>query len=686
MLAVRWVKAGFVVLGVLLLASLLTPARPARATTVIRVTPTGSAAADCGLTWANACSLQAALTKAVAGDQIWVAAGVYVPGGPGEVDATFRLSDAVALYGGFAGSETELGDRDWVAHPTILSGDLEGDDTNLDGNHIAETWEDIRGENANHVLTFDASVYSITPNTIVDGVIITAGDTGDSAGSRVGGGVYCSPTLGPEPCSPTFTDVLISGNRAIDGGGGMYMRNGAHRPVLTRVTFQGNRADSAGGGLYSENGGHPTLIDVTFRGNHATYGGGFYSGSNRSGAGITLEGVELIANSAGRDGGGAYLFADRIGHIATLTDVLFRDNEADNGGGLFDNTGGGADQFVRLAHVTFEGNYAYSKGGGMARTTPPRTMATNVVTSSGPPFPLLVSVTFAGNRAGTFGGGLYVGDLDAPSVELRNITFAGNEAVNGGGLACTHGCVISLYNALFSGNHALADGGGLYTRGVEGGRSAATVVNATFSGNHAVDRGGAVAITAYLGGSSEVDLANSILWGNTATTSDPSIALQGDSDPYPLLGYSLVEGWPNDPDNHVWGDRDPLFVAPATVPAPTTSGNYRLRIPSPAIDAGDNDRVPDGVTTDLDGNPRFAEVSSVDNTGNGTPPLVDMGAYEHPEVDAPTPEPTGTPAPPPTEEPGPEPPDTPTPAPTIDPGEGGDEDVRVFLPLLLRAP
>jgi hypothetical protein len=34
------------------------------------------------------------------------------------------------------------------------------------------------------------------------------------------------------------------------------------------------------------------------------------------------------------------------------------------------------------------------------------------------------------------------------------------------------------------------------------------------------------------------------------------------------------------------------------------------------------------VTTDLDGNLRFVDIPTVSDTGNGTPPIVDMGAYE----------------------------------------------------------
>ena len=38
--------------------------------------------------------------------------------------------------------------------------------------------------------------------------------------------------------------------------------------------------------------------------------------------------------------------------------------------------------------------------------------------------------------------------------------------------------------------------------------------------------------------------------------------------------------------------------------------------------------MPKDITTDLDGNPRFADDPCTENTGNGDPPNVDMGAYE----------------------------------------------------------
>ena len=63
----------------------------------------------------------------------------------------------------------------------------------------------------------------------------------------------------------------------------------------------------------------------------------------------------------------------------------------------------------------------------------------------------------------------------------------------------------------------------------------------------------------------------------------------------------------------------------------TEDDNLRLWPGSPCADAGDNLAVPQAVLTDLDGDPRFVDDSDAPDTGNGTPPIVDMGAYEGPK-------------------------------------------------------
>jgi len=83
-----------------------------------------------GTSWTDAyLDLQDAFEVARSDDQIWVAAGRYTPDrGTKDRTKSFTIPDGVELYGGFAGTESDPSERNIDANPTILSGDLLGND------------------------------------------------------------------------------------------------------------------------------------------------------------------------------------------------------------------------------------------------------------------------------------------------------------------------------------------------------------------------------------------------------------------------------------------------------------------------------------------------------------------------------------------------------------------------------
>ncbi|HET7778819.1 MAG TPA: hypothetical protein VFL07_09715, partial [Rudaea sp.] len=107
---------------------------------VCRVTTAGTIFND-GSSWAVPVSLQQALTASSICTEIWVKKGVYKPTGANN-SATFDIASGVEVYGGFAGSETALAQRDPAANLTVLSGDIDNNDTtdangiDVDASHI----------------------------------------------------------------------------------------------------------------------------------------------------------------------------------------------------------------------------------------------------------------------------------------------------------------------------------------------------------------------------------------------------------------------------------------------------------------------------------------------------------------------------------------------------------------------
>ena len=163
------------------------------------------------------------------------------------------MKDGVEVYGGFAGAETQLGQRDWVQHVTTLSGDI-----GVPGDSRDNSYEVV-------------SSLSLNASARLDGFTITAGYAEGFNGDfylqdgGMGNGYDSSPTL---------TNLIFSSNTGRYGAGGMDNEYGGS-PTLTNVTFSSNFAGSGGGGMYNSDSS-PTLTNVTFSSNSGRgYGGGW---------------------------------------------------------------------------------------------------------------------------------------------------------------------------------------------------------------------------------------------------------------------------------------------------------------------------------------------------------------------------------------------------------------------------
>ncbi|MAT42331.1 MAG: hypothetical protein CL609_08325 [Anaerolineaceae bacterium] len=348
------------------------PNGPVFANSIIYVSKSGDNTS--GTSWVTAYTdLQTALTAASGGDQIWVAAGVYKPG-LARTDS-FNLVPGVAVYGGFAGDEININERDWETNLTILSGDINGDDINLDGNDIAESYQDIIGDNTLHVVTANGTTgIVVSESTIMDGFIITAGQAIDGEQDfnpgDFGGGFFCDGSGSGSECSPTLNNLIFYGNKAVVGGG---LHNSAHingisRTKLHNITFYGNGATFSGGAI--NNLGHtdgicePILENVRFINNHSEDSCGaminYPSGSGISNPSMTNV---LFYNNSAETFGGAICNTASSGTVnAVFTNVTFFNNSALRGGAIYSDGEGEGTINILAANSIFWGNTAIEDG------------------------------------------------------------------------------------------------------------------------------------------------------------------------------------------------------------------------------------------------------------------------------------------------------------------------------------
>ncbi len=195
--------------------------------------------------------------------EIRVSAGTYTPAGPGGMRTTSFILPTrdVAMLGGFAGCASDDPDeRNLSAYPTILSGDLNGDD--FTGGDISE--------NSYHVVFAGDTASTV----LLDGFIIEGGhaNSPNNPGAR-GAGIFVFFS----PAYLTIRNCIIRRNTA-EKGGGMYNFN--MHGKLVNCLFTGNSAIRIDGGAMFNVESDLELINCTFSGNTATRNaGGIYLAS-----------------------------------------------------------------------------------------------------------------------------------------------------------------------------------------------------------------------------------------------------------------------------------------------------------------------------------------------------------------------------------------------------------------------
>jgi hypothetical protein len=559
-----------------------------------------------GLSWRTAFNdLQAALAAAVGNPsitQLWIAEGTYTPAPPGgSRAATFTLRHNLGLYGGFAGGETSLEQRDIAAHVTTLSGDLNGDGPGVFTGLPPSTLND----NSFHVVTGMAN----DPSARLDGLSIVGGGATGPASDGAGAGLQCIGS------SPTVDHCTFAMNYAREHGGAVNIFAAAH-VTFTFCHFENNRTILDAGGLDSGGGAirlyasGASISDSSFHNNR------FVAGANAGailsvGSTPTITRCEFVSN--GEPGsftgvGGAMYIID--GSAAMVADCTFTGNRAAGGGSIaiFDSQALIRDCLFERGDASF-----HAEGGGGIANWSDET--------------IVVDCTFDGLVAE--GGGAMTNVNASPSIV--NCRFIGNQCFlfDGGAMWNTGDSAPLIVNCIFSGNASTSGSGGsgAIFHDATGSLLAA---NCTFVGNSAnPSLPGAGALVG-----AGTTLRNCIVVHNTPGQLHSSVAAT----------YSCIEGGWSGAGN--LAAASPGFVdelGADDIPG-TLDDDLRLVESSPCIDAARNEDVPadvadiddDGDSTevtplDLAMRGRFYDRVATPDTGAGTPPIVDMGAFEfHP--------------------------------------------------------
>jgi predicted outer membrane repeat protein len=383
--------------------------------------------------------------------------------------------------------------------------------------------------------------------------------------------------------------------------------------------FQSNDAEAT---ILDGNNLNPVLqidsnapgVNITFVIKNLTIENGYARSADYSGAGIlTFTGpagkgsIHLDVNNcifqnnsaANNKSGGAIYSTGSL----EVYNSKFLSNSGSSGGAMvisYDlDEGASASPIVENCY--FEDNYNYGNQGS--------TIYTNCAAK-------ISGCTFKGRSDGisSSGNGSCIWGSGGSHLTITNSIFSDITIKYWGSAIQVWDGNLDIINCLFANNHSGVNGDGYGAIAFLNNSSSYTIniTNCTFSGNTA----SASYASAIDNRGGNMNLNNCIFWENAGETgvyneygrTTMKYCVYDNSS----MGYGVTDGGNNKYVN-------PIFIG---------DNVFRLSADSPCIDAGNNDLVPAGITTDVAGKPRFRDDPYTVDTGFGTAPIVDIGAYE----------------------------------------------------------
>lgn len=192
-----------------------------------------------GVSWSHAyTNLEDAMSNMVDNEEIWIAQGTYTPHVSNRLWYYSITKNGTKIYGGFNGTESLVSQRDAVAYPTILSGDLLGnDDANITFNNAS------RSDNSYHVIV------AIANDVEIDGVTISGGyaDAINSSNNRYGAGLLKTDNA----VNFKLKNCIIKDNVAYWGSGvTLESLTGTGNITIENCVFDNNLSSLIGSAFY----------------------------------------------------------------------------------------------------------------------------------------------------------------------------------------------------------------------------------------------------------------------------------------------------------------------------------------------------------------------------------------------------------------------------------------------------